>query len=341
MLPPPTTDIAVAILFFNRPEILAQTFEAVRRARPSHLLLYQDGSRGAKDDAAVEACRQVVCDANIDWQCDVRRNYQTVNAGCDPSEYYCQRWAFSLFEECVFVEDDDVIAPSFLPFCREMLERYRHDERVGMVCGFNIDERTTDIGTASYFFASHCAVWGWASWRRVFERWEADYAFLQREESMQMLCVQVRQRGLRGEYLTIAASHQQSGREYYETLFQMSLLLQSQLSIFPCVNMVRNIGTVEESVHFSGLKLLPREYRRIFTMQLHDISFPLQHPRDVLDHVAYRERVYDVYAWRRPWKKVCRSVEELWLNIKAGRWSNIVSSAQKRALKLMGRKQYR
>lgn len=341
MLPPPKTDIAVAILFFNRPDMLAQTFEAVRQAQPSHLLLYQDGSRGANDDAAVEACRRIVADENIDWQCDVRRNYQTRNYGCDPSEYLCQKWAFSLFEDCVFVEDDDVISPTFLPFCREMLDRYRNDERIGIVCGFNVDEKTSDIDQASYFFSSHCSIWGWASWRRVFKTWEADYAFLQRPESMAMLEAQVRHRGLRGELLTIARSHAESGKEYYESILAMALLMHSRLNIFPRVNMVKNIGTVEESVHFSGLRLLPHEYRRIFTMGIHDLDFPLTHPHDMIDHTAYRERVYDVYAWRRPWKKVCRSLEELWLNVKAGQWGNIATSIKKRAIKLAGRKQYR
>lgn len=43
---PYKTDIAILILFFNRPECLEKVFEAVREARPSRLFLYQDGPRG-------------------------------------------------------------------------------------------------------------------------------------------------------------------------------------------------------------------------------------------------------------------------------------------------------
>lgn len=41
---PYITDIAVAIIFFNRPSALAETFAAVAEARPSRLYLIQDGA---------------------------------------------------------------------------------------------------------------------------------------------------------------------------------------------------------------------------------------------------------------------------------------------------------
>ena len=43
------TDVAVLILFFNRPDHLGKVFDEVRKARPSKLFLYQDGPRGERD----------------------------------------------------------------------------------------------------------------------------------------------------------------------------------------------------------------------------------------------------------------------------------------------------
>ena len=76
-LHPAKTDIAVLLLFFNRPSTFKLVFEEVKKARPSRLFLYQDGPRGEKDMAGIEACRKIVED--IDWECDVRRNFQTRN----------------------------------------------------------------------------------------------------------------------------------------------------------------------------------------------------------------------------------------------------------------------
>ena len=42
MKQPAKIDVAVLILFFNRPDSLKKVFDEVRRARPSRLFLYQD-----------------------------------------------------------------------------------------------------------------------------------------------------------------------------------------------------------------------------------------------------------------------------------------------------------
>ena len=145
------TDVAVLMLFFNRPDSFGKVFEEVRKARPSHLFLYQDGPRGERDMAGIMACRKIA--ENVDWECDVRRNYQERNYGCDPSGYLSQRWAFSMADKCIVIEDDVVPSQSFFPFCKEMLDRYEHDERITMIAGFNTDEVSEDV-SCDYFFTS-------------------------------------------------------------------------------------------------------------------------------------------------------------------------------------------
>ena len=52
---PALVDVSVLILFFNRPKLLAQVFEQVKKARPARLFLYQDGPRGERDMQGIEA----------------------------------------------------------------------------------------------------------------------------------------------------------------------------------------------------------------------------------------------------------------------------------------------
>ena len=143
-------DISVLILFFNRPESLAKVFEQVRKAQPARLFLYQDGPRGEKDLPGIQACRDIV--AQVDWPCEVHRNYQEKNIGCDPAEYLSQKWAFSMTDKCIVLEDDDIPSISFFRFCKEMLDRYEHDERISMISGMNYDEQTPI--PYDYFFAT-------------------------------------------------------------------------------------------------------------------------------------------------------------------------------------------
>ena len=66
MKQPAKIDVAVLVLFFNRPDHFQQVFDEVKKARPSRLFLYQDGARGERDVPGIEACRQIVSDENID-----------------------------------------------------------------------------------------------------------------------------------------------------------------------------------------------------------------------------------------------------------------------------------
>ena len=337
MKQPAKIDIAVLMLFFNRPDHFQQVFDEVKKARPSKLFLYQDGPRGERDMPGIEACRQIASDENIDWECEVHRAYQEKNQGCDPSEYLSQKWAFSIVDKCIVLEDDDVPSQSFFPFCKEMLDRYEHDDRIWMVAGFNEDEISADCDD-SYFFTSVFSIWGWASWRRVIDKWEGDYAFLQDEAAMHTLRSLLRQRNYRHDFERMCWEHQKSGKEYYESIFWASMLLNSGLAIMPARNLVNNLGLSDDSTHFSGsMKTTPRGYRRIFTMARHDLEFPLRHPRYVIENVDYKERVYKNHAWGHPMIKVGRSLEELALNLRYGNFGIITKAIRRRINKWLGK----
>ena len=331
-LPPPSLDVAVLILFFNRPSTLQPVFEQVRKARPAKLFLYQDGPRGERDMPGIEACRDIV--SHVDWDCEVKTFFQEQNVGCDPSEYISQKWAFSYVDKCIVLEDDDVPSLSFFPFCKEMLDRYADDRRISIISGFNHEEHTTDVGDASYFFSTTHSIWGWASWRRVLDEWDEHYTFLDDPVAMSQLRALVRERHYRDDFIPMCERHRELGKAFYETIFQAQSFLGSGLSIVPVHNLITNLGVQADSTHFAGsVDTLPKGYRRIFTMGRHELTFPLHHPRYVVEHVAYRQRVYRIMGWGHPWLKVMRSLEELWLNLRYGNFTAIFSAAARRVRK--------
>ena len=204
---PSLVDVPVLILFFNRPQQLSQVFEQVRKARPSKLFLYQDGPRGERDLPGIKACREVV--DQIDWECEVHRKYQEKNYGCDPSEYISQKWAFSMVDKCIVLEDDDVPSVSFFTFCKEMLDRYEQDTRITMIAGFNNEEITPDV-PYDYFFASTFSIWGWASWKRVIDQWDEHYTFLEDTFNMQQLEQLMKERKFRKDFIYMCHRHKKT-----------------------------------------------------------------------------------------------------------------------------------
>lgn len=335
---PALVDVAVLILFFNRPEPLKAVFSQVKKARPSKLFLYQDGPRNEKDMPGILACREVVKD--IDWECEVQQLYQEKNYGCDPSEYMSQKWAFSHVDKCIVLEDDDIPSLSFFPFCKEMLDKYEHDTRISMITGVNYDEVTENM-PYDYFFATTFSISGWASWKRVLDQWDEHYTFLDDPFNLQQLDAYIKERKYQDRFIDFCRYHRSTGKAYYETIFHAAIFFNSGLSIVPAKNMINNLGATEGSTHFGNSNdVLPKAIRRIFTMQRHELEFPLRHPRYMIENVEYKDRMFRIMAWGHPWIKIGRSFEELYLNLRHGNFRFIFKSIRNRIDKWLGREKY-
>lgn len=332
---PANIDVAVLILFFNRPESLKLVFDEVRKARPSKLFLYQDGPRNENDLVGIEACRKIVSD--IDWDCEVHEKYQTINEGCDPSNYNAQKWAFSIVDKCIVFEDDSIPSVSFFRFCKELLDKYENDERISIISGFNPEEITSDV-PYDYFFTSTFSIWGWASWKRVIDKWDEQHSFLDDKFNMHQLQALIKQRKYLKDFVYACKCHRETGRAYYETIFLSTMLLNSGLSIVPTHNMINNLGPIGDSTHFNtSLKTMPRGYRRIFTMKRYELTGVIKHPRYVIENVEYKNSYFKIMGWRHPWIKIGRSLEELILNIRYGNFKKITGSISNRIKKCTGR----
>lgn len=51
---------------------------------------------------------------------------------------------------------------SFFPFCKELLEKYKNDERIHQICGMN-NTGVSDHIDDSYLFTNNGSIWGWAT----------------------------------------------------------------------------------------------------------------------------------------------------------------------------------
>lgn len=326
------TDVAVLIIFFTRTEMLRPTFEAIRKARPTRLLLYQDGPRNEDDAKKVEAARKIVADEAIDWPCDVQRNYHSTNDGLWPSTYNAMRWAFSLYDKCIVLEEDSTPSPSFIPFCKELLDRYENDLRIGMIAGFNHEETTPS--PYDYLFTTMMPVWGWASWRRVVDGWDSTYSVVDDAFNMHQLEALCRRECGWKEMPRMMRRHKQQGQPVYETVLWSYLALHSCLTIVPTRNMIHNSAVSADSVHYkSELKTLPRRMQKLLTMPSYDVDFPLRHPQLIIEDFAYKERVFRIMAWEHPMIKIGRSIEELYRNLIHGNFRNIWFSLLRRLSK--------
>lgn len=308
---PANIDVSVLLIFFVRPETFKKTFEQVRKARPARLFLYQDGPRKGNltDLENIKKCREIA--ENIDWECEVYKFYQEKNFGVDPSGYIANKWAFSLTEKCIVLEDDDVASVCFFNFCKKMLDKYEKDERIMLITGINEEEITEDINS-DYFFSATTYTNGWASWGRVVNNWDPTYQCLKDKNSKKKIKKFISDHGLLKKMPWVFKRHLDSGIEHWETILISNQYLHEGLTIVPKKNMINNIGLTNDSAHYANsIDKLPKGARKIFTMNRYEIDTDnLHEPKEVKDFRPYKTRTYRINAWGHPGIKIYRKVEE-------------------------------
>lgn len=280
-------DVNVLIIFFVRDNVLKQTFEAVKKARPRRLLLWQDGPRkDRKDDLqGIARCREIVKD--IDWDCEVYENFHDENMGCDPSTFLAQKWAFSLLDKCIILEDDMVADRSFFYYCKELLDKYENDERINHICGVN-PFGVSETCPNDYFFA-YSGTGAWASWKRVANGWDSIYSFLDKKYYLDNIKTK-HNKAMFEESYKVAVQRRQTGKEYWETILGFDCMLNHRLVIIPKCNMISNIGLTENATHGSSPNLMSKRVKSLFYAKVYEQQFPMKHPEYIVpDQKYYKE----------------------------------------------------
>lgn len=300
-------DVPVLLIFFVRDDVLEKTFESIKKARPSTLLLWQDGPRANRPDdlEGIKKCRAIV--ENIDWECKVYRNYHEENIGCDPSTFLAQKWAFSVVEKCIVLEDDMVCSNSFFLFCKELLDKYEFDERINHICGVNFLE--SEVECHDDYLFTYSGTGAWASWRRVAKGWDEHYTFLDQPYYLRQL---KKKFGKTFDVsYEVALNRRGQGKAFWETILGFNCKLNNRLVIIPSKNLVSNIGVTENATHGSDLKLMPRRIQECFNMKTSELEFPLKHPKYIVANEDYMEHLYKLRGMGHPFLRFSMKIEYL------------------------------
>ncbi|WP_036697524.1 hypothetical protein [Paenibacillus sp. FSL R7-269] len=291
-------NVPVALIFFCRPETLRLVFEKIKEARPSKLFLIQDGHReGNKSDIKnMERCREIVED--IDWECSVFKNYADVNLGCGIRPYSGISWVFEHVDNAIFLEDDCVPANSFFGFCDEMLSKYKDDYRVGMISGLNYFKEF-DFGGSSYGFVKSGAIWGWATWKDRWNRYDyglkqLDDMYIKNNVLLDITPKFAAKKRLDTWQKTKDDLDKNIKLSYWDFQWGFTRHINSWLSIVPKYNQITNIGIGESSTHSGNIKRLPKKIASFFFMEVKELETPLDHPQVVLANRKYDYLYYKI-----------------------------------------------
>lgn len=297
----------VLFCIFNRPQLAARTFQAIRAARPSLLFVAADGPREhhASDQALCEQSRRII--EEVDWPCQVTPLFREKNLGCGDAMSSAITWFFEQVNEGIILEDDCVAHPSFFSYCGTLLDRYRTDERVWCVSGSNFQDGHWR-GDGSYYFSRYNHCWGWATWRRCWQHYDRELTQWAKLKESRLFESVIETADERAYWAHIWDGLIRDGNtDIWCQRWAFACFSQGGLTALPNRNLVANVGFGLDATHCTGCDL-----NTAVQQGLPEI----EHPSFVLrDHVADRYTFDNVYSpnpdgnritFRRCWRAVKR-----------------------------------
>jgi hypothetical protein len=198
----------------------------------------------------------------IDWECEVKTLFRNENLGCRKAVSQAITWFFQNVDEGIILEDDCLPEKSFFSFCETMLIKFRGDQRIMHISGSNF--QISAIGEGSYYLSRLPHIWGWATWKRAWEKYDvniADYDKSKRIEIFQDLEI--------NEYWNCIFDKIKNGEiDTWDYQWTYSIFVNNSFSILPQNNLVKNIGFDSRGTHtLSGNSI----FANLKTWELEDI----------------------------------------------------------------------
>ena len=183
--------------------------------------------------------------------------------------------------------------PDFFRYCDELLEKYRIDERVGLISGTSfgdLREQGLVAETEDFVFSRYPSIWGWATWRRVWNDYDVNISLW--KEYYQEISMTTQSIVLRKKNDQLFENVYQGKINTWD--YQVSFLLWStaRLAIAPRFNLIQNIGFGPNATH--TIDASQEDARRV-EMSPKRLSFPLKAPKIMTPNYQY-QRSLEQYA---------------------------------------------
>jgi len=265
-------NVPILILAFNRPDTTARVLAAIQSVQAKQIYVCVDGARSDKAGEAkkVQAVRDLF--NGLDWNVEVHRLFREQNLGCRDSVNGGINWFFEQVEYGIILEDDCLPDASFFPFCKNLLAKYKDDNRVFHIAGFN--PMTMDK-TESYLFSNFCLIWGWATWRRAWQQNDTNFGGLEELGQSAYFEKALPNKAARAYMIDKFENIKDGTINSWDYTWFHSILQKQGLCIIPSKSLIENIGLGGEATHTSK-----NEFGTI-GKKASTMSFPLKHPDSV------------------------------------------------------------
>lgn len=316
----------ILIITFNRPNHTRQVWEEIKKQKPKQVFVFQDGAR-VKNETDIKKCADVraIFEEKLDWECDLQTFYSETNLGCGKGPASAITWFFENVEEGLIFEDDCLPSPDFFRFCNDMLDRYRHNEKISFIGGTNFQDGNKR-GTGSYYFsAGHHGTWGWATWRRTWKLFDYYLSETNEKDFRRQIRLYFRDFRQIAYWIEIfrMVKKDRMNESCWDYQFYFACWKAKMLAVIPSANLVKNIGFDESATHTTG-------ENSPFSKAEYGALYPLSHLEKIqsdrtADHYLHKTYIrpndFGLKGWMRIFFILNKKIKSL-LGIKSWRKRN-------------------
>lgn len=281
-------DTPLALFIYNRPDFVKQALDKLALIDFYKLYIFADGPRNSNDVHLCNKCAETVKSHIIykEKSCTLiinEKNKGMVNQICNGLDF-----VFSNHESVIYLQDDQEINSSSFSFCNELLDIYQNNNEIGHINLSNFIPKSSNNSECSYFFSHFVSVWGFGTWKRVWNSYDSQmkqWNSLNKHSFLKKYFPNSRHRNAVMKMYDLHCFNDDPWTWDYQ--WEFNCLNNSPISITPIVNLCRDIGfNREDSTHNKGLNP--------FDNPLQQISLPLIHPKDTSINHAYHNAISEI-----------------------------------------------
>lgn len=291
----------ILIICFNRPQYVLNQIASLKNVSPEKIYLFSDGARNMEEENKVNEVRNLYL-SNIQWECEIKTNFQNNNLGCSEGPIKAMKWFFHNETKGLILEDDIIPTTDFFNFIDFMLDYYADNKKIISISGCNLNHNTSHV-----FYSKIMNMWGWGTWSDRFDLIDFE---LNNYKNLRFKQLSLTYK-LRRTFFDIDiewANHwkrildktiKNDKNTWWDYQFIYNQIHYNKLSVFPPRNLIENVGFENDATHTSNneaflSKLKPQE-----------LPNPIYIPRKIVaDNFFYEVCIKNKWAfYTRPnWK---------------------------------------
>lgn len=238
-------DIATVLLTYNRSYHTGEVINALSQntVLPKTLYIFQDGLRKEEHRAEWEKVNRLIREADF---CPTTLYVSDTNKGVANSVISGVGHALSRHDAVIVIEDDCVPTVNFMRFMEQCLEKYREDERVWCVGGFN-DPIEVERDIYDVYGCGRTSSWGWGTWKDRWRRFSFDNDILKRLKRDEKKSGALATWG--NDCGQMLLSNVAGKGDIWDVYWSLLMLEAGGICVLPYESLVRNIGLDGTGTH--------------------------------------------------------------------------------------------